>query len=73
VLNKVTLFGALYLGIIAVTPILISAFSNAASETGINLGGTSIIIVVGVSLEIVKALETQLLMRHYKAFLSKEG
>jgi preprotein translocase subunit SecY len=69
VLNKVTLFGALYLGIIAVTPILISAFSNAASETGINLGGTSIIIVVGVSLEIVKALETQLLMRHYKGFL----
>jgi preprotein translocase subunit SecY len=69
VLNKITLFGAIYLGIIAVTPILISMFSTQASNSGISLGGTSIIIVVGVALESVTALESQMLMRHYKGFL----
>ena len=70
VLNKITLFGAIYLGIIAVTPILISCFSNASALTGISLGGTSIIIVVGVALETVRALEAQMLMRNYKGFLN---
>jgi len=70
VLNKITLFGALYLGIIAVVPILISHFSDADTLTGLSLGGTSIIIVVGVALETVRALESQLLMRNYKGFLS---
>ena len=69
VLNKITLFGAIYLGIIAVVPILIAHFSNAAALTGISLGGTSIIIVVGVALETIRALEAQLLMRNYKGFL----
>ena len=69
VLNKVTLFGAIYLSIIAVVPILISCFSESAANSGISLGGTSIIIVVGVALETVKALEGQMLMRHYKGFL----
>jgi len=69
VLNKITLFGALYLGIIAVSPIIISIFSEAARNTGISLGGTSVIIVVGVALETVQALENQMLMRHYKGFL----
>ena len=69
VLNKITLFGALYLGVIAVTPILISHFSNAAALTGLSLGGTSIIIVVGVALETIRALEAQMLMRNYKGFL----
>ena len=69
VLNKITLFGAIYLGIIAVVPILISHFSNAAALTGISLGGTSIIIVVGVALETIRALEAQMLMRNYKGFL----
>jgi preprotein translocase subunit SecY len=66
VLNKVTLFGSLYLGVIAVLPII---FSSASRMTGIALGGTSIIIVVGVALETVKNLEAQMLMRHYKGFL----
>ena len=70
VLNKITLFGAIYLGIIAVVPILISHFSTTADLSGISLGGTSIIIVVGVALETVRALEAQLLMRNYKGFLS---
>ena len=69
VLNKVTLFGAVYLGIIACVPIIISACSEAAANTGISLGGTSIIIVVGVAIETVQALESQMLMRHYKGFL----
>jgi preprotein translocase subunit SecY len=70
VLNKVTLFGAIYLGIIAVVPILVSHFSSTASLTGLSLGGTSIIIVVGVALETIRALEGELLMRNYKGFLS---
>ena len=69
VLNKVTLFGAIYLGIIAVVPILIGCFSTSAANSGISLGGTSIIIVVGVAIETVQALENQMLMRHYKGFL----
>jgi len=70
VLNKITLFGAIYLGIIAVVPILISHFSRAAALTGLSLGGTSIIIAVGVALETVRALEAQMIMRNYKGFLS---
>ena len=68
-LNKITLFGAIYLGIIAVSPIVISICSPTAAESGISLGGTSIIIVVGVALETIKALEAQLIMRNYKGFL----
>jgi len=70
VLNKITLFGAIYLGIIAVTPILVSHFSTTSALTGLSLGGTSIIIVVGVALETIRALESELLMRNYKGFLS---
>ena len=69
VLTKITLFGALYLAIIAITPILISIFSETARASGISLGGTSIIIVISVALETIKQLESQLLMRHYKGFL----
>ena len=69
VLTKITLFGALYLAIIAITPILIAGFSATAKNSGIQLGGTSIIIVVSVALETIKQLESQLLMRHYKGFL----
>ena len=66
VLGKITLFGAIYLGIIAIVPLI---FGSATSMSGISLGGTSIIIVVGVALETVKSLESQMLMRHYKGFL----
>lgn len=70
VLNKITLFGAIYLGIVAVVPIIITLFSDVAQKTGLSLGGTSIIIVVGVALETVRALEAQMLMRNYKGFLN---
>ena len=53
----------------AVVPILISCFSDAPTLSGISLGGTSIIIVVGVALETVRAVEAQMLMRNYKGFL----
>jgi len=69
VLTKITLFGALYLGIVALTPLLVAAFSETARATGVQLGGTSIIIVVSVAIETIKQLESQLLMRHYKGFL----
>jgi len=69
VLKRVTLFGAIYLSIIAITPLIIGRFSTTAANSGVAIGGTSIIIVVGVALETMKALEAQMLMRHYKGFL----
>ena len=69
VLNKITLFGAIYLSIVAITPYIVGLFTQATTLSGISLGGTSIIIVVGVALETVQALENQMLMRHYKGFL----
>ena len=66
VLNRVTLFGSIYLGVVAALPI---AFSSVTKSAGISLGGTSIIIAVGVAIEIVQTLENQMLMRHYKGFL----
>ncbi len=69
VLNKVTLFGAIYLAIIALVPLIVGAVFPTAGNSGISVGGTSLIIVVGVALETVKALEAQLIMRNYKGFL----
>ena len=66
VINKITLFGALYLAIVAIMPILVGIIIGNSS---LGIGGTSVIIVVGVALETVKALEAQMLMRHYKGFL----
>ena len=66
VLNKVTLFGAIYLGIVAILPLIIGKVVDNAS---LSIGGTSVIIVVGVALETVQALESQMLMRQYKGFL----
>ena len=67
VINKIIIFGALYLGIVALLPII--AGSLMPNFTNLAIGGTSVIIVVGVALETVKALEAQMLMRHYKGFL----
>ncbi|MDO4810732.1 MAG: preprotein translocase subunit SecY [Eubacteriales bacterium] len=66
VLNKVTLFGAIYLGIVAILPLLIG---KIVGQSALSIGGTSVIIVVGVALETVQALESQMLMRQYKGFL----
>ena len=66
VINKITLFGALYLAVIALLPIIVGIIIK---DTTLSIGGTSVIIVVGVALETVKSLEAQMLMRHYKGFL----
>lgn len=65
VINKIVVFGAIYLAIVAGLPIL----AGDLMEQNLAIGGTSVIIVVGVALETVKALEAQMLMRHYKGFL----
>ena len=67
VINKIVVFGAVYLAIIALLPIISGNLLKVSQSLAI--GGTSVIIVVGVALETVKALEAQMLMRHYKGFL----
>ncbi len=67
VINKIIVFGALYLAIVAGLPIVAGNLMSGVQNLAI--GGTSVIIVVGVALETVKALEAQMLMRHYKGFL----
>ena len=66
VLNKITMFGALYLSVVAIAPIITG---NIFGYHSLAIGGTSVIIVVGVALETVKQMEAQMLMRHYKGFL----
>ncbi len=66
VLGKITFFGAMFLSVIAIVPIITG---NLLGQSNLAIGGTSIIIVVGVALETSKALEAQLTMRHYKGFL----
>ena len=66
VLNKVTLFGAIYLGIVAICPLIAG---KLLGNSGLAIGGTSVIIVVGVALETVRALESQMMMRQYKGLL----
>lgn len=67
VLNRVTFFGAISFAVIAMIPIAL----QWGFGFNVGFGGTTLIIVVGVCLDIVKNLESQLLMRHYKGFLSK--
>ena len=66
VLSRITLFGAIYLGIVAIAPLIVGKF---ISIQGLAIGGTSVIIVVGVAIETVKAMENQMLARQYKGFL----
>ncbi len=72
VISRLTLFGALYLAVVALLPAItgniMKAFGSSAGSS-LAIGGTSVIIVVGVALETAKALEAQLMMRHYKGFL----
>ena len=82
VIAKIVIFGAVYLAVVALLPIIsgniFTSFVHAnvsitdpayQAVSGLAIGGTSVIIVVGVALETVKALEAQMLMRHYKGFL----
>ena len=67
VINKIVVFGAVYLAIVALLPIVAGNLVDGIRN--LSIGGTSVIIVVGVALETVKALEAQMLMRHYQGFL----
>ena len=67
VINKIVIFGAVYLSVVALMPIVAGNIFDSATNLGI--GGTTTIIVVGVALETVQAIEAQMLMRHYKGFL----
>ncbi|MBO5953874.1 MAG: preprotein translocase subunit SecY [Oscillospiraceae bacterium] len=67
VIGKIVIFGAIYLAVVALLPIIAGNVMDGVQSLAI--GGTSVIIVVGVALETVKALEAQMLMRHYKGFL----
>ena len=75
ILSRITLLGALLLSVVALFPILFSQITSLITINGVNyamnisLGGTSIIIMVGVAIETVKQLESQMMMRHYKGFL----
>lgn len=66
ILSRITLIGALFLAVIAILPIV---FCGASNMQGLSMGGTSVIILVGVALETVKQMESQMMMRHYKGFL----
>ena len=66
ILSKITLIGALFLAVIALLPIIFGAFTGMHNMM---IGGTSILILVGVALETVKQMESQMMMRHYKGFL----
>jgi preprotein translocase subunit SecY len=69
VLTRITLFGAVFLAVVAVLPYLIAHALNLGNS--LFLGGTSILIVVGVSLDTVRQLESQLMMRSYEGFLKR--
>ncbi len=72
VISRLTMFGAIYLGVVALLPTVVGnimALFKSSAGSSLGIGGTSVIIVVGVALETVKALEAQLMMRHYKGFL----
>lgn len=66
ILSRITLIGAMFLALIALVPLIYTA---ATGMTGLSMGGTSVIIIVGVALETSKQLESQMMMRHYKGFL----
>ena len=67
ILSRVTSFGALYLGLVAVLPLLL--FNLTAGANRLPFGGTAVLIVVGVGLETVKQIESQLMLRNYEGFL----
>ena len=66
VLDRVSMLGGIFAGIIAISPMIIN---NYTTFKGIQFGGTSLLIIVGVAVEAVRVLESQLIMRHYQGFL----
>lgn len=69
ILNRITLSGALFLAIIAILPVIVGRLAGLPDQ--ISIGGTSLLILVGVALETMKQIESQLIKRHYKGFINK--
>ncbi|GAB6934784.1 preprotein translocase subunit SecY [Calditerricola yamamurae] len=67
VLNRITLFGALFLAAVSILPVFFTAVANLPAS--VQIGGTALLIVVGVALETMKQIESQLIKRHYKGFI----
>ncbi len=71
IINRITLPGGLFLAMIAVAPDLLSQFLHVPAQVADFFGGTALLIVVGVSLDTIKQIESQLLMRHYEGFMKR--
>jgi preprotein translocase subunit SecY len=69
VMTRITLAGALFLAAISVLPVFFGSLANLPSSVAI--GGTSLLIVIGVALDTMKQIESQLMKRHYKGFINK--
>lgn len=69
VMNRITLAGALFLAAISILPVFFTMATNLPAS--VRLGGTSLLIVIGVGLETMKQIESQLIKRHYKGFINK--
>jgi preprotein translocase subunit SecY len=73
VLNRIVLPGSLFLAVIALVPTIIQRWLNLPPEMAYLMGGTSLLILVGVDLDTMKQIESHLLMRHYDGFMRKGG
>jgi preprotein translocase subunit SecY len=69
VITRITLFGAIFLAAVSILPVFFGAV--AGLPRSVQLGGTSLLIVVGVALDTMKQIEGQLIKRHYKGFINK--
>jgi preprotein translocase subunit SecY len=69
VLSRITLPGSIYLGVIAVLPNLFLEMGNSGGVQNIPFGGTAVLIMIGVGLDTVKQIESQLMQRNYEGFL----
>lgn len=69
VMSRITLSGAVFLALISILPMILGA--AAGLDSSIRIGGTSLLILVGVGLETMKQIESQLMKRHYKGFINK--
>ncbi len=69
VMTRITLSGALFLALISIIPMILGRVAGLPNS--VQIGGTSLLIVVGVALETMKQIESQLIKRHYKGFINK--
>jgi preprotein translocase subunit SecY len=73
IMERITLAGSSFLSFIAIMPMILSAGLGMDEYTAYFYGGTGLLIVVGVALDIVQKIETQMMMRHYEGFMKGKG